>query len=116
MADFTCAAISHLNINEPPKHRPKRSQSEPLKPISEQETKPSETLEPRAPGGRRLLCAIDGSEGSQAAFKFALEKMVVAQRGDDIILFEAAKPVSRERVEPEYRFVRGLLISFDQRA
>jgi hypothetical protein len=110
MADFTCAAISHLDIKEPHKHRPKRAQSEPLKAISEQETKPSETLKPQAPGGRRLLCAIDGSEGSQAAFKFALEKMVVAQRGDDIILFEAAKPVSRERVEPEYRFIRGLLV------
>lgn len=46
--------------------------------------------------GLRVLCAIDGSEGSVRAFLFALEKVVVPERGDALVLFEAARPVNRK--------------------
>ncbi|GAQ83967.1 universal stress protein family protein [Klebsormidium nitens] len=54
-----------------------------------------------SPGGaRQLLCAVDGSEGSKAAFRFVLEKMTLPERGDRIILFQACRRVDRELVEP----------------
>lgn len=87
---------------------------------SQQETKPApcvaaESLRVQTPepeqthraNGQRFLCAVDGSEGSTAAFKFLLEKMVVPERGDSVVLFEACKPLSREPVEPESRFFRA---------
>jgi hypothetical protein len=50
------------------------------------------------PGARglRVLCGIDGSEGSVNAFRFALEKLVIPERGDTLVLFEAARPLNRE--------------------
>jgi hypothetical protein len=46
----------------------------------------------------RVLCGIDGSEGSMIAFRFALEKLVIPERGDILVLFEAARPLNRELV------------------
>ncbi|GAQ79264.1 universal stress protein family protein [Klebsormidium nitens] len=69
--------------------------------------------QPHPASGQRFLCAIDGSEGSKAAFKFLLEKMVVAERGDSIVLFEACKQLSREPMEPESRFYPDLIFIND---
>ncbi|GAQ83966.1 universal stress protein family protein [Klebsormidium nitens] len=46
--------------------------------------------------GLRVLCAIDGSEGSVRAFLFALERVVVPERNDILVLFEAARPLNPE--------------------
>lgn len=50
------------------------------------------------PGARglRVLCGIDESEGSMIAFRFALEKLVIPERGDTLVLFKAARPLNRE--------------------
>eukprot|EP00243_Klebsormidium_subtile_P002462 TRINITY_DN1489_c0_g1_i1.p1 TRINITY_DN1489_c0_g1~~TRINITY_DN1489_c0_g1_i1.p1 ORF type:complete len:188 (+),score=36.78 TRINITY_DN1489_c0_g1_i1:236-799(+) len=59
--------------------------------------------QPPPPPGQHFLCAIDGSEGSKAAFKFLIEKMVVADRGDCVVLFEACKQLS-----PDLIFINDL--------
>jgi hypothetical protein len=53
-------------------------------------------------GGRRILCAFDGSDGSRAAFDFVREKL--ATLGDSIILFQALEPMDRETCPSGFPF------------
>jgi hypothetical protein len=48
-------------------------------------------------GGKRVLCALDASEHSVQALRFALDKIVTPEKGDKIILFQAAEPIRSER-------------------
>ncbi|GAQ83056.1 universal stress protein family protein [Klebsormidium nitens] len=57
--------------------------------------------------GKRVLCAIDGSEGSEQAFRFAAEKLATGP-GDSLILFQAVTALD------EYDDVVGLHILTEQ--
>lgn len=59
---------------------------------------PKATLSSEAgAGGKRLLCALDASEHSVRALRFALDKIVKPEQGDKVILFQAAEPIKSER-------------------
>ncbi|GAQ79263.1 universal stress protein family protein [Klebsormidium nitens] len=59
---------------------------------------PLETPAAEAGRGVRLLCAIDGSDGSMNGLKFLVEKLVVRERGDSVVLVTACKPCNPELV------------------
>jgi nucleotide-binding universal stress UspA family protein len=54
-------------------------------------------------GGKRVLCALDASDHSVQALRFALDKIVKPEQGDKVILFQAAEPI--RIVEAEYAFM-----------
>ncbi|GAQ83964.1 universal stress protein family protein [Klebsormidium nitens] len=59
-------------------------------------SEPSEVRPARSAGGRRIVCGIDGSEGSFAAFKFVRETLVNPERGDRVTLVRAFEPMNPE--------------------
>jgi hypothetical protein len=62
---------------------------------------PASSGQPRATlssaGGKRVLCALDASEHSVQALRFALDKIVKPEQGDKVILFQAAELIRSER-------------------
>lgn len=68
---------------------------------------PADPSLPRKPSeaarGKRILCALDHSDGSAAALQFLLDRLVKPGDGDRVILFHAARAIDLS--EP-----RGILL------
>lgn len=68
------------------------------KPSEPGTSKAAEARPAGSAGGRRIVCGIDGSEGSLAAFRFLKDTLVNPERGDRVTLVRAMEPLNRELV------------------
>jgi hypothetical protein len=55
---------------------------------------PAQTNSPHKGTAKRVLVALDSSEGSACALRFALEKLL--NEGDEIVLFQASREFDRK--------------------
>jgi hypothetical protein len=105
MADANKTPAAEKEAKSPPPADSQKREENPSEPqTSEQKLPTSSESSLKSPGtqspseryhgGRRILCAFDGSDGSRAAFIFVREKL--ATLGDSIILFQALEPIDRE--------------------